>query len=182
MFVPGERHGNHRSHAASTRKFHSREAAKTEVVPRSTRSKSRRAPKNSFGYRKRRRRATRHIAESARRARPRTRHPSANQRFRTTTLRRSSDAARPLRAPQCFLNSRLVGQLRRDISGATSFQYDPSWLEWEFVMPVSLSLPLREQAYSGAPVIAVFDNLLPDSDHLRRQIAARTHAEGTDRI
>jgi serine/threonine-protein kinase HipA len=79
-----------------------------------------------------------------------------------------------------FLNSRLVGQLRRDISGAISFQYDRSWLDWEYVLPVSLSLPLREQAYSGAPVIAVFDNLLPDSDHLRRQIAARTHAEGTD--
>jgi serine/threonine-protein kinase HipA len=79
-----------------------------------------------------------------------------------------------------FLNSRLVGQLRRDMSGAISFQYDPSWLEWEFVLPVSLSLPLREQTYSGAPVVAVFDNLLPDNDHLRRQIAARTRAEGTD--
>jgi serine/threonine-protein kinase HipA len=79
-----------------------------------------------------------------------------------------------------FLNSRLVGQLRRGGSGAISFQYDPSWLAWEFFLPVSLSLPLREQAYSGAPVIAVFDNLLPDNDHLRRQIAARAHAEGTD--
>ena len=79
-----------------------------------------------------------------------------------------------------FLNSRLVGQLRRDVSGAISFQYDPSWLEWEFVLPVSLSLPLRQQAYSGAAVIAVFDNLLPDNDHLRRQIAARTRAEGVD--
>jgi serine/threonine-protein kinase HipA len=79
-----------------------------------------------------------------------------------------------------FLNSRLVGRLRRDISGSISFQYDRSWLEWEFVLPVSLSLPLREQAYTGAPVVAVFDNLLPDNDSLRRQIAARTHAEGTD--
>ena len=79
-----------------------------------------------------------------------------------------------------FLNSRLVGQLRRDVSGAISFKYDRSWLEWEFVMPVSLSLPLRAQTYSGAPVVAVFDNLLPDNDDLRRQIAARTHAEGTD--
>lgn len=79
-----------------------------------------------------------------------------------------------------FLNSRLVGQLRRDVSGAISFKYERSWLEWEFVMPVSLSLPLRSQTYSGAPVVAVFDNLLPDNDDLRRQIAARTHAEGTD--
>src|SRR5215469_3834741 len=79
-----------------------------------------------------------------------------------------------------FLNSRLVGHLRRETSGAISFQYDRSWLEWEFALPVSLSLPLREQAYTGAPVIAVFDNLLPDSLDLRRKIAARTRAEGPD--
>ena len=79
-----------------------------------------------------------------------------------------------------FLNSRMIGQLRRNVSGAITFQYDPSWLEWESVLPVSLSLPLREQAYSGARVIAVFDNLLPDNDHLRRQIAVRTRAEGID--
>ena len=79
-----------------------------------------------------------------------------------------------------FLNSRLAGQLRRESSGAISFQYDRTWLEWKSALPVSLSMPLREQAYSGAPVIAVFDNLLPDNLDLRLQIAARTHAEGTD--
>jgi len=79
-----------------------------------------------------------------------------------------------------FLNSRLVGCLRREPSAAISFQYDPSWLDWEFVLPVSLSLPLREQAFTGAPVLAVFDNLLPDNDDLRRQIAARTRAAGID--
>jgi serine/threonine-protein kinase HipA len=79
-----------------------------------------------------------------------------------------------------FLNSRLVGLLRRETSGAISFQYDRSWLEWESALPASLSLPLREQAYLVAPVLAVFENLLPDNDTLRRQIAARAHAEGTD--
>ena len=79
-----------------------------------------------------------------------------------------------------FLNSRLVGQLRRETSGAISFQYDRSWLEWEFTLPVSLSLPVREHVYVGAPVLAVFENLLPDNDSLRRQIAARTRAAGTD--
>ena len=79
-----------------------------------------------------------------------------------------------------FLNSRLVGQLRRETSGAISFRYDRSWLEWEFVLPISLSLPLREQTFSGAPVVSVFDNLLPDNDDLRRRIAERTRAEGTD--
>jgi len=79
-----------------------------------------------------------------------------------------------------FLNSRLVGQLRRETSGAIIFQYERSWLEWQPALPVSLSLPLREQPYVGAPVLAVFENLLPDNDSLRRQIAARARAEGTD--
>ena len=79
-----------------------------------------------------------------------------------------------------FLNSRLVGQLRRETSGAISFQYDQSWVEWPSALPVSLSLPIREQAYRGAPVLAVFENLLPDNDTLRRQVAVRARAEGTD--
>ena len=79
-----------------------------------------------------------------------------------------------------FLNSRLVGELRREASGAISFQYDQSWLDWESALPLSLSLPVREQLYIGPPVVAVFENLLPDSDRLRHQIAARVRAEGTD--
>jgi serine/threonine-protein kinase HipA len=79
-----------------------------------------------------------------------------------------------------FLNSRLVGQLRRETSGAIIFQYERSWLEWQPALPVSLSLSLREQPYVGAPVLAVFENLLPDNDSLRRQIAARARAEGID--
>jgi serine/threonine-protein kinase HipA len=47
-------------------------------------------------------------------------------------------------------------------------------------MPVSLSLPLQENRYSGAPVMAVFDNLLPDSDVIRRRVAERVGAEGVD--
>jgi serine/threonine-protein kinase HipA len=79
-----------------------------------------------------------------------------------------------------FLNSRLVGQLLRETSGAISFHYDQSWLDWQSALSVSLSLPLRKQRYIGAPVLAVFENLLPDSNALRRQIAARARAEGTD--
>lgn len=79
-----------------------------------------------------------------------------------------------------FLNSRLVGQLRREPSGAISFQYDHSWIEWTQAIPVSLSLPIREQEYTGASVVAVFENLLPDNLSLRQRIAARVHAEGTD--
>ncbi|MER8387951.1 type II toxin-antitoxin system HipA family toxin [Mesorhizobium sp. M1428] len=79
-----------------------------------------------------------------------------------------------------FLNSRLVGRLNRQSSGAIDFQYDPSWLAWEHALPVSLSLPLREDRYIGAPVVAVFDNLLPDSIPIRRRMAERVHAQGID--
>ncbi len=79
-----------------------------------------------------------------------------------------------------YLNGRLTGQLKRESSGAIDFQYDPSWLEWEHTFPISLSLPLREDHYVGDLVIAVFDNLLPDNEDMRRRVAAKTHADGTD--
>ncbi|HEX4487301.1 MAG TPA: type II toxin-antitoxin system HipA family toxin [Terriglobales bacterium] len=79
-----------------------------------------------------------------------------------------------------FLNARLVGRLSRETTGAIDFQYDGSWLQWENAFPVSLSLTLREDRYVGAPVTAVFDNLLPDNDDIRRRLAARTGAKGHD--
>jgi serine/threonine-protein kinase HipA len=79
-----------------------------------------------------------------------------------------------------YLNNRLVGHLLKEPGGAISFQYDESWLGWESAIPVSLSLPLREDAWRGAPVVAVFENLLPDSELLRRRVAERVGAEGAD--
>ena len=79
-----------------------------------------------------------------------------------------------------FLNSRHVGVLRRESTGAIDFQYARDWLAWENNFPVSLSLPLREDRYIGAPVINVFDNLLPDSDAIRKRVAERVGAGGTD--
>lgn len=79
-----------------------------------------------------------------------------------------------------FLNGRLVGQLRRETDGAIDFRYAADWLAWEHAIPVSLSLPLSERRYIGAPVVAVFDNLLPDNDDVRRRVAERARAQGTD--
>lgn len=88
---------------------------------------------------------------------------------------------RPAYAPlRVYLNNRRVGTLNREASGAISFSYDADWLSWEHALPVSLSLPLREMPYRGAPVSAVFENLLPDSDRLRRLVAERVGARGTD--
>ena len=90
-------------------------------------------------------------------------------------------ARRPSYAPlNIFLNSRHVGVLRKEPSGAIDFTYDNSWLSWEHAMPVSLSLPLREDRYIGAAVSAVFDNLLPDNEAIRSKVAAKVGAAGID--
>lgn len=90
-------------------------------------------------------------------------------------------ARRRTHAPlRVLLNNRLVGQLSKASTGAIEFQYDPQWLEWEHALPVSLSLPLREDGYRGEAVAAVFENLLPDSDVLKRRVAERVGAAGTD--
>ncbi|MCY1649152.1 type II toxin-antitoxin system HipA family toxin [Caulobacter sp. SL161] len=79
-----------------------------------------------------------------------------------------------------YLNGRRVGLLRRAPDGAIDFTYGPDWLSTPNAIPVSLSMPLREDRYVGAPVIAVFDNLLPDNETIRGRIAAKVRAEGVD--
>src|SRR5260370_41330862 len=83
----------------------------------------------------------------------------------------------PLRV---LLNNRLVGHLLKEPGGAISFRYAESWLSWSKAIPLSLSLPLREDPYRGERVVAVCDNLLPDSEILKRRIAERIGTKGTD--
>ena len=86
-----------------------------------------------------------------------------------------------LRIPlRVFLNNRLVGHLQKEPGGAIFFRYDTQWLSGQNAVPVSLSLPLREDAYRGGDVVAVFENLLPDSDALRSRVAERVGADGAD--
>ncbi|OSQ39585.1 type II toxin-antitoxin system HipA family toxin [Thalassospira mesophila] len=78
------------------------------------------------------------------------------------------------------LNGRLVGEIVMATSGAVTFRYDQAWLDWEYALPVSLSLPLQVQAHIGAPVISYLENLLPDNQKIRERVAAKVGAEGTD--
>lgn len=78
------------------------------------------------------------------------------------------------------MNSRRVGLLEQASSGAISFAYDPDWLTWENAIPVSISLPLSDQTWRGYDVVNVFENLLPDADRVRRNVAERLGAEGVD--
>ncbi len=78
------------------------------------------------------------------------------------------------------LNGRVVGYLVRAADGATRFDYAHEWLDWEYAIPVSRSMPLLDRPFTGLAVRAVFDNLLPDDDRIRARLAARVDAEGTD--
>ena len=57
------------------------------------------------------------------------------------------------------------------------FQYDDSWLHAVEARPLSLSLPLPldDHAVKGPAVEAYFDNLLPDSEPIRRRLQERFH-------
>jgi len=79
-----------------------------------------------------------------------------------------------------LLNNRLVGRLLKQPGGAISFRYDESWLSWSNTFPISMSLPLREDGFRGDRVVAVFENLLPDSEELRRRVAEKVGAKGVD--
>lgn len=74
-----------------------------------------------------------------------------------------------------------VGTLTRATDGSVAFSYDPSWLASDVAFPVASVLPLTQGDWKGDPVIAAFDNLLPDAEgELREKIAARVGAEGKD--
>ena len=74
-----------------------------------------------------------------------------------------------------------VGILTRATDGAISFNYDPSWLVSDAAFPVASALPLSKAKWQGDPVVAAFDNLLPDEEgELREKIAARVGASGKD--
>jgi len=77
-------------------------------------------------------------------------------------------------------NEAIVGILEKDSGGGLSFTYEASWINQPDAVPVSLSLPLQPAAFRGSVVYNVFDNLLPDSEALRRVVAERLGADGTD--
>lgn len=80
-------------------------------------------------------------------------------------------------ALKVLMNGELVGIWEKAANGAESFTYDKAWLNNPMAVPLSLSLPIRPQPYSGNNVTSFFDNLLPDNIEIRRQIAARMKAK-----
>ena len=78
-----------------------------------------------------------------------------------------------------YMNGYRVGTFTKTTSGAHQFQYHGSWLAQPGSRPISLSMPLRHQAYRGDEAYNFFDNLLPDNTEVRNRVVARYQAAST---
>jgi serine/threonine-protein kinase HipA len=83
------------------------------------------------------------------------------------------------RALAVWANGLRVGTWRLPARASMEFQYDPAWLSAPEARPLSLSLPLTLDAHAhrGKAVEAYFDNLLPDSEPIRKRLQQRFRAE-----
>lgn len=78
------------------------------------------------------------------------------------------------------MNGELVGTLARDAATRLSFAYASEWLGSRERTPLSLSLPLSSEPYTGPVVASYFDNLLPDDEGIRRRMQVVLDAESTE--
>lgn len=72
-----------------------------------------------------------------------------------------------------WMNGLLVGKWT--VGREHSFQYNPDWISSLPARPISLSMPLTDgnKVYKGPLVEAFFENLLPDSEIIRKRIQSR---------
>lgn len=80
-----------------------------------------------------------------------------------------------------WMNGIQIGFWKKS-KGEDSLQYLPEWLADEQGRPLSLSLPFTpgNQLWRGNVVRDYFDNLLPDSEGIRRRLAMRYQTESLD--
>ncbi len=86
------------------------------------------------------------------------------------------------RALSVWANGERVGAWRLPARGPTEFAYDPAWVDSAAGRPLSLSLPFTpgNLAQKGPRVLNYFDNLLPDSEAIRKRIAQRYQTDTLD--
>ncbi|EFF74827.1 type II toxin-antitoxin system HipA family toxin [Achromobacter piechaudii] len=80
-----------------------------------------------------------------------------------------------------WANGIRVGRWTIPARGEMELQYDSDWVAANIGRPLSLSLPfnLHNLPVKGAKVANYFDNLLPDSDAIRRRVAERFRTGST---
>ena len=86
------------------------------------------------------------------------------------------------RALSVWANGERVGIWRLPSRGPMEFSYDLPWIASAAGRPLSLSLPFTpgNRPHKGPRVLNYFDNLLPDSDVIRKRIAQRYQTETLD--
>src|SRR3990167_9955292 len=72
-----------------------------------------------------------------------------------------------------LMNGIVIGNLEKTSKSGLLFAYDQQWLKTPGARPISLSLPLVTQQFSGDVVYNFFDNLLPDNSQIRARIQAK---------
>ena len=83
-----------------------------------------------------------------------------------------------------LMNGLLVGKIRKKLNkGGLIFTYEKQWLETPEARPISLSLPLVSQSFTGDIVYNFFlIILLPDNYQIRERIQAKFHAKNQSTI
>lgn len=74
-----------------------------------------------------------------------------------------------------WANGDYVGRWTVNANGDSELKYDDAWRASKLGRPISLSLPfnIHNEALKGPNVSNYFDGLLPDSDIIRKRVAAR---------
>jgi len=84
-------------------------------------------------------------------------------------------------ALHAWMNGESVGVWTSTRAGTSLFRYDDAWLRSSNMRPLSLSLPITvEREIRGDAVSHYFDNLLPDSDAIRRRLRKRFRTRSTN--
>lgn len=86
------------------------------------------------------------------------------------------------RSLSLWTNGERVGRWTIPARGEVELSYDADWAAADIGRPLSLSLPfnLDNLPLKGEKVAHYFDNLLPDSDAIRKRVAERFHTGSTD--
>jgi serine/threonine-protein kinase HipA len=74
-----------------------------------------------------------------------------------------------------LMNGILIGHLEKTTKNGLTFAYNQQWMNTPGARPISLSLPLVSQTFSGDVVYNFFDNLLPDNSQIRARIQSKFH-------
>lgn len=82
-----------------------------------------------------------------------------------------------MRSLNIYLNTALIGVLKKSGGGEISFEYNEEWISDGFA--ISRSFPLQEGLYKGEDASRYFDNLLPDNDNIKKIVAIKFGAEST---